>query len=85
MKNKNATTEKWFRIGDHKIIAIRMIAEGENIHFEIEQVISNEKIPFDKRKQINIDNASVFKMGLEKSEFYAILSVGADFLKLIKK
>jgi hypothetical protein len=84
MKNENVITEKWFRVSDHKAMAIRMIGEGDNAHFEIEQLFSNEIIPIDKQKRIKVTGANV-KMGLEKNEFIAVLNIGIDFFRLIRE
>ena len=84
MKKKNVITEKYFRVGDHKVIAIRMITENDNPRFEIEQVFSDEIIPHGNQEQIMITGASL-KIGLEEKEFFAILNTGMDFVRLIKE
>jgi hypothetical protein len=84
MKKKSVITEKWFRVNDHKAMAIRMMGEGDNAHFEIEQLFSNEIIPTDKQTQIKITGANV-KMGLEKNEFITVLDIGIDFFRLIRE
>jgi len=84
MKNENVITEKWFRVSDHKAMAIRMLGEGENIHFEIMQIFSNEIIPADKQETIKIVGSNLM-IGLSRGEFFAIIDAGLDFFRLIKK